>query len=361
MKKKLINKHIYINKILSYHHNMTSTCGEKLIIILNDIAQGKNSSLHAILTVPPLRRIVFNEIRHKHRLLIHAITYNNTEAMQLLFKYYYSVTNPINIEPHPLHYAIKHRYPETVKLLLDSKYFDPSSNNNIAIRIASQKGYDEIVTMLLNDDRVDPSDKSNDSLIQAITGGLLSIVKLLLSHPKIDPSARNNHALKTAVRWKRLDIINELINHKQLRCINFDINKYLEKQGYIVELEKDSHINNNIAELENDQINNITELENDRINYDNIAEYINIDNLLKLELQVHFKNDLSNLCNTYHNIIQCSINDTVITISMHRTQQGVIIDEIKNKIVYLCIKYMNIIKNLQQILFDNNDLIVIHV
>lgn len=73
-----------------------------------------------------------------------------------------------------------------------TKGINPSSNDNRAIRIASDKGYLEIVKLLLEDSRVDPSALDNEAIRYASCGGHTEIVKKLLEDPRVDPSSWDN-------------------------------------------------------------------------------------------------------------------------------------------------------------------------
>ena len=78
-------------------------------------------------------------------------------------------------------------YPETTKDLLTLEDTDPTSNDNFAIRNASEKGHVVIVKLLLKDSRVDPSNYSNCVIEWSIENGHLEVVKLLLEDSGVDP------------------------------------------------------------------------------------------------------------------------------------------------------------------------------
>uniref|UniRef100_A0A6C0JWC8 Uncharacterized protein n=1 Tax=viral metagenome TaxID=1070528 RepID=A0A6C0JWC8_9ZZZZ len=95
-------------------------------------------------------------------------------------------------------------------LLLD---FDPSENNNYAIRVASYNGHVDVVKLLLADHRVDPSALDNQAIRAASQEGHLRVVRLLLEDSRVDPSANNNDAIKRAQTYNHLKIANLLIEH----------------------------------------------------------------------------------------------------------------------------------------------------
>ncbi len=114
---------------------------------------------------------------------------------------------------------------DIVKRLLQDKRVDPSDDNNYAIKAASGKGFSDIVKFLLQDKRVDPSDDNNFAIEVASERGFTDIVELLLQDNRVDPSDDNNGALKIACLKRRTDIIKLLLKDKRvdpspfLQCI----------------------------------------------------------------------------------------------------------------------------------------------
>ena len=66
-----------------------------------------------------------------------------------------------------------------LKLFLDDKNNDPSTNNNAAIRYAAHNGHLEVVRLLLADNRVNPADDNNSAIQNAARNGHLEVVRLL--------------------------------------------------------------------------------------------------------------------------------------------------------------------------------------
>ena len=73
--------------------------------------------------------------------------------------------------------------------------FDPSYDDNWAIRAASEKGNIRMVNLLLEDDRVDPSANDNYAIRFASSGGHLQVVERLLQDERVDPSGNYNQAI----------------------------------------------------------------------------------------------------------------------------------------------------------------------
>ena len=75
---------------------------------------------------------------------------------------------------------------------------DPSTDNNKAIQVASEKGQTEIVRLLLNDRRTDPLVDGNYAIKWATIKGHTEIVKLLSADNRDNPLADGNNWL---IRW----------------------------------------------------------------------------------------------------------------------------------------------------------------
>jgi len=69
-----------------------------------------------------------------------------------------------------------------VRLLLADPRVNPITNDNLAIRWASQFGHIEIVRLLLTDPRVDPSAHDNDAIRLAKLNGHTEVVNLLTEY-----------------------------------------------------------------------------------------------------------------------------------------------------------------------------------
>ena len=74
------------------------------------------------------------------------------------------------------------------KLLKEDSSFDPSAEDNHAIKKASKNGHNDLVKILLQDNRVDPSAENNCAISSASRNGHNEVVKLLLQDQRVDPS-----------------------------------------------------------------------------------------------------------------------------------------------------------------------------
>ena len=115
--------------------------------------------------------------------------------------------------------------PKFVKKMIE-KGFDPSVNDNFAIRFASQNGHTKVVKVLLDDPRVDPSADNNWAIRFASENGHIEVVKLLLersifnigfrSAAMVDPSAKNNYAIRWASSNGHCEVVKLLLNNPKV-------------------------------------------------------------------------------------------------------------------------------------------------
>jgi ankyrin repeat protein len=89
--------------------------------------------------------------------------------------------------------------------------FDPSADNNIAIREASANGHEGVVRLLLADARVDPAALSNYPIRWATENGHTDVVKLLLADARVDPSVYNNYPIRFASENGHTDMVRLLL------------------------------------------------------------------------------------------------------------------------------------------------------
>ena len=88
----------------------------------------------------------------------------------------------------------------TCKNFLQTSFqaFDPTVNNNFALKWAIQTGCTKVVEDLLKNKRINPGMENNCSIRKACELGHLEIVKMLLKDKRVDPSAEDNNAIKAA-------------------------------------------------------------------------------------------------------------------------------------------------------------------
>lgn len=106
-----------------------------------------------------------------------------------------------------------------VKLMLD-KGVDPSANNQIALKKASENGHLQIVKLLLKDKRVDPSISFNYPLFSAVKYNHYKVVKLLLEDERVDPASYYNCIIIEASRNGYHKIVKLLLEYFSLKFLN---------------------------------------------------------------------------------------------------------------------------------------------
>jgi len=90
-----------------------------------------------------------------------------------------------------IRWACWNGHTDVVKALLRDSRVNPSANDNYSIRVASQHGWVEVVKELMRDDRVDPSALNNVAIHVASANGHLETVRELLKDPRVDPSIKD--------------------------------------------------------------------------------------------------------------------------------------------------------------------------
>ena len=112
--------------------------------------------------------------------------------------------------------ACKYGNTDNVKFLLQSKQFDPSDDNNMAIRVASFSHNPEIVKLLLSDPRVNPAAGNNEAIKNACLECNLEIVKLLLKDSRVDPSVDKNFSLEVTSSRGQYEIVKLLLKDQRV-------------------------------------------------------------------------------------------------------------------------------------------------
>jgi hypothetical protein len=100
---------------------------------------------------------------------------------------------------------------EVDELLQEGNRLNPSVDNNLAIRCASENGNLAVVNRLLQDERVDPSANNNWAIRWASQNGHLAVVDRLLQDTRVDPSACNNCAIRWASEYGNLAVVDRLL------------------------------------------------------------------------------------------------------------------------------------------------------
>ena len=83
-------------------------------------------------------------------------------------------------------------------LILSMDVFDPTADDNAAIRVASANGHVEVVKILLSDKRVVPSADDNAAIRWASANGHVEVVKILYQH---NPDHYNKETPGIVRKW----------------------------------------------------------------------------------------------------------------------------------------------------------------
>lgn len=111
---------------------------------------------------------------------------------------------------------------EMVQCLLRKQEFDPSIDDNAAIRWAAERGHLELVTALLRDIRVDPSARKNDAIQLAAQNGHVAVVECLLKDSRVQPEDNVNQAIRSASANGHIGVVDLLLQKtKYLRRFRY--------------------------------------------------------------------------------------------------------------------------------------------
>lgn len=123
------------------------------------------------------------------------------------------------------------RLDDELIFILKRKEFDPSKDNNLAIRMASKYGRSKIVYILLKDSRIDPTVNNCFTLYSATYFGHLRVVQLLLRDKRVDPTIGSNAPLRIAIKNNQPKIVNLFLSDRRVKnTIN-----YGELEKWIIE------------------------------------------------------------------------------------------------------------------------------
>jgi ankyrin repeat protein len=109
--------------------------------------------------------------------------------------------------------------PRVLERLLEDPRVNPSAQNNGAIAIAARKGFLEIARILLRDPRVDPSAQNNGIIITAVDNGNPELVHLILQDDRVNPSVNNNLPLLIAAKRHYADVIRVLLSDRRVNPV----------------------------------------------------------------------------------------------------------------------------------------------
>jgi len=106
---------------------------------------------------------------------------------------------------------VNHRF-----LRIGRRVFDPSINENSAIRWAARHGKLLAVLHLLKDERVDPSQGGDKAIRWACWNGHTDVVKSLLRDSRVNPSANDNYSIRVASQHGWVDVVRELMRDERV-------------------------------------------------------------------------------------------------------------------------------------------------
>ena len=119
--------------------------------------------------------------------------------------------------------ATETRNIEAIKLLLSCPKFNVCSDYNQNMLILSCKENDiDLLEMLMADKRFDPSYNNNKAIKEACSNGRGNVVKILLKDSRINPSDNENIALKLAVLKGYSGIVELLLGDHRINNVDFD-------------------------------------------------------------------------------------------------------------------------------------------
>ena len=111
---------------------------------------------------------------------------------------------------------------EVLKFLSTHDTFDPSFDDNYALRAASAHGRIKVVKILLDDERVDPSAQGDYAFCFACAGGHLDVAKRLLFCETVDLTVCTNYALRVASLNGHSEIVKLLMTCESIDMSDVD-------------------------------------------------------------------------------------------------------------------------------------------
>jgi len=150
-------------------------------------------------------------------------------------------------------------------LRIGRRAFDPSINENSAIRWAARNGKMEALVGLLRDERVDPSQGGDKAIRWACWNGHTEVVKVLLRDSRVNPSANDNYSIRVASQHGWVDVVRELMRDERVdpSALNNVAIHVASSNGHLEtvrELLKDSRVDPSIKDGEgNDAIRKASE------------------------------------------------------------------------------------------------------
>ena len=85
---------------------------------------------------------------------------------------------------------------------------------------------------------VDPSEDNNIAIKRASNDGHLEVVKLLLKDPRVDPSAQDNCAIRWASDDEHLEVVELLLKDPRVQVKSYELNQNFHSKEQISKLKK---------------------------------------------------------------------------------------------------------------------------
>jgi hypothetical protein len=141
--------------------------------------------------------------------LVLAAEYGHVDVVDYLLRH--AMFDPSVNDNYAIRLAARKGFVAVVERLLQDKRVNPSADKNYAVRWAAQFGHLAVVDMLLQDARVDPSAIDNFAVRLAAWNGHVAVVDRLLLDKRVDPSVRNNLAVGLAARYDHVAVVDRLL------------------------------------------------------------------------------------------------------------------------------------------------------
>jgi ankyrin repeat protein len=137
--------------------------------------------------------------------------YESRKQKKLLLFFLQQSINPDN-----------HNKVQMIETLIHKHGFDPSFNDNAAIKFVSEKGVADVAAFLLSDPRVDPTVNENKPINLAIIKNHPDVVRVLLADP-LQRVVPDNDMLQVVIEKNIPDVVRVLLADPRVVPSSFDI------------------------------------------------------------------------------------------------------------------------------------------
>jgi hypothetical protein len=153
--------------------------------------------------------------QHGHRklndALVRAAQNGHIDVVDYLLRYEMVMFDPSADDNRAIRLAAMNGHIAVIERLLQDERVDPSDDDNCAVGWAAASGHLAVVERLLQDVRVDPSASDNEAVASAAVRGHLAVVERLLQDERVDPSANDNEAIGLAAERGHLSVVDRLL------------------------------------------------------------------------------------------------------------------------------------------------------